>query len=252
MTSTLDRALHSEWDRLADAGPGRPLRFTPDAVAELPEPARRRIRHAVEPGAPLATSVQLTMRGRIRLGAWRPFTATQILAPDGFVWTATARIAGLPVSGFDRWSAGSGQQRWRVAGLVPVVSVTGSEVSRSAAGRLAAELTALLPTAYAGASWAAGPDPDTAVATWRFDGQEEHVRLRVDPDGDLREITMQRWGEPGGAPFARYPFGVALGVERTFDGVRIPTRLRAGWGWGTPRQTEGEFFSAQITGAILR
>jgi hypothetical protein len=139
-----------------------------------------------------------------------------------------------------------------VAGLVPVVSATGPEVSRSAAGRLAAELTALLPTAYAGASWAAGPDRDTAVATWRFEGQDEHVRLRVDPDGGLREITMQRWGEPGGAPFARYPFGVALGVERTFDGVRIPTRLRAGWWWGTPRQTEGEFFSARITGAILR
>lgn len=250
MTSTLDRALHSEWDRLADPGSDRPVRFAPDTVADLPEPARRRLRHAVAPGARLATSLQLTMRGRIRLGAWRAFTATQILAPDGFVWSATARVAGLPVSGFDRWSAGSGQMHWRLAGLVPVVSATGPDVSRSAAGRLAAELTALLPTAYADASWAAGPDPDTAVATWRIDGQDEDVRLRVDPDGGLREITMQRWGDPGGAPFARYPFGVAVGAERVFDGVRIPTRLRAGWWWGSPRQTE--FFTAEITGAILR
>jgi len=252
MTSTLDRALHAEWDRLAGTGPDGPFRFAPDTAADLPEPARRRIRHAIAPGARLAASVQLTMRGRIRLGAWRPFTATQILAPDGFVWSATARIAGLPVSGFDRWSAGSGQMRWRLAGLVPVLSATGPDVSRSAAGRLAAELTALLPTAYAGARWADGPDPDTAVATWRIDGQDEHVRLRVDPDGGLREIGMQRWGNPGGAAFARYPFGVAVGAERVFDGVRIPTRLRAGWWWGTARQTEGEFFSAEITGAIFR
>jgi hypothetical protein len=54
------------------------------------------------------------MRGHIRLGGWRPFTAQQVLAPSGFVWAATARVAGLPVTGFDRYSSGTGQMRWRL------------------------------------------------------------------------------------------------------------------------------------------
>jgi hypothetical protein len=60
---------------------------------------------------------------------------------------------------------------------------------------------------------------------------------------------MQRWGNPNGEPFGRYPFGVAIEGEKTFAGVTIGSQLRAGWWWGTDRQSEGEFFRATITGA---
>src|SRR3712207_9074453 len=84
-------------------------------VAGLPEPARRWLTHALAPGTPLWPSVVLTMRGEIRLGAWRPFTATQVLRPPhGFVWAATARVAGLPVVGYDRYGSGSGEVNWRL------------------------------------------------------------------------------------------------------------------------------------------
>ena len=87
------------------------------------------------------------------LHAWRDppgrlatSVARQVLAPPrGFVWAATARFIGIPVIGFDRLSSGSGQMRWRLGGLVPVVSATGPDVTRSAAGRLAGE-TVLVPT----------------------------------------------------------------------------------------------------------
>ncbi len=62
-------------------------------------------------------------------------------------------------------------------------------------------------------------------------------------------VVLQRWGNPGGAPFGRYPFGRAVEAERTWSGVTIASVLRAGWWWGTDRQDEGEFFRARITGA---
>lgn len=43
--------------------------MTPDVAP------RRWLLHAVAPGTPLWTSVQLTMRGQLELGEWRPFTA---------------------------------------------------------------------------------------------------------------------------------------------------------------------------------
>jgi hypothetical protein len=239
--------VRQDWEALA-AGAGTAEPFDPAAVAGLPAAARRWLTHAIAPGTPLAPSVVLTMRGEIRLGAWRRFTATQVLAPPrGFVWAATARVLGLPVTGFDRYSRGSGQMDWRLAGLVPVMRASGADVTRSAAGRLAGEM-ALAPTTYRGATWTAGADDDSAVATWRIDEQEESAEFSVAADGRLLGVLMQRWGNPSGEPFGRYPFGVAVEAERTLAGVTIASQLRAGWWWGTERQAEGEFFRARITG----
>ncbi len=250
-TPPVPRAAHSvrrDWELLAD--PGQPLEpFDVAMVADLPEAARRWLTHAISPGTLLWPAVVLTMHGEIRLGAWRPFTATQVLAPPrGFIWAATARFLGLPVIGFDRYSSGSGQMNWRLGGLVPVMTATGADVTRSAAGRLAGEM-ALAPTTFRGATWTPGADDDHAISTWRIDDQNVRAEFSIGADGRLLGVVMQRWGNPNGEPFGRYPFGVDIEAERTFSGVTIGSELRAGWWWGTDRQAEGEFFRATITEA---
>jgi hypothetical protein len=245
------REVHEDWLSLSQPT-GQPDAFEPAMLAGLPEPARRWLTHAIAPGTPLFGTVDLTMRGQIRLGAWRPFTARQVLAPpSGFIWAATARLFGLPVRGFDRYSRGSGQMRWRLLGLIPVMAGTGSDVTHSAAGRLAGEAV-LLPTAFRHARWSPGPTADTATATWRIDQHTQDVDLQIDAHGRLRSLVEQRWGNPDRAPFGRYPFGVTVEAEGTFAGITIPARFRAGWWWGTDRQDDGEFFRAHITDATFR
>jgi len=240
------RSVRREWDLLCSST-DHPTAFEPSMVAGLPEPARRWLTHAIAPGTPLWQAVELSMRGQIRLGAWRPFTARQVLAPPrGFIWAATARFLGIPVVGFDRYSSGSGQMRWRLGGVIPVMTATGADVTRSAAGRLAGEM-ALVPTTFAAATWTPGSDDDRVVLTWRIGEEDESAELQIGPDGRLVGVVMQRWGNPNGAPFGRYPFGVAIEAEQTFTGVTIGSRLRAGWWWGTDREAEGEFFRADIT-----
>ncbi|MCD1144696.1 hypothetical protein LQU92_05485 [Kocuria sp. LUK] len=222
-------------------------------LAALPEPARRWLEHAVPPGTPAWTTAEVVMTGRIRLGGrWRRFRARQLLAPGrGFVWAARTRVLGLPVTGFDAWGPEGGELRWRVLGLVPVVTGRGTDVDRSAAGRLAGE-SVTVPTACLGAVWSAGPDPDTAVLSWDLGGQREDCTLRVDPGGRLTELRMQRWGDPDGTGFARRAFGADFTGEVVAGGVRLPERLWAGWDRGTARQAGGEFFRARIEGVILR
>jgi hypothetical protein len=245
------RRVRKDWAELC-APTTHPTVFNPAVVAGLPEPVRRYLAHAIAPGTPLWQSVEVSMVGHIKIGAWRPFTATQVVAqPRGYIWAANARLFGIPVMGYDRLSGGTGEMRWRLLDLLSVVSTDGPDMARSAAGRLASEI-ALIPTAFGGATWIGGDRPDTAVASWGSGEQEERVELHLGPAGQLRSVLMQRWGNPDGRPFDRYPFGVTVDGERTDAGVTLPAVVRAGWWRGTDRQDSGEFFRARITKVTFR
>ena len=244
------RPVRQEWDRLSvDGPPAEP--FDVAMLVDLPEPARRWLTRAVAPGTPLWRSVELTMHSEIRLGSWRRFTATQVAAPAaGYIWAARASIFGVPVVGYDRLSSGTAEMRWRLLGLIPVMTAQGPDITRSAAGRLASEFV-MVPTTFGAATWRPGDRPDTAVATWRIGAEQVDVEVRVGADGQLLDVLLQRWSNAGGGPFGYHPFGVTVEAERTFAGITVPSTLRAGWWWGTDRQGEGEFFRARITDAIF-
>lgn len=220
-----------------------PVPFSADATAGLPEPVRRWLASAVADGTPLARAVELHMHGEIFLGRWSPFTAVQRLSVDGgFVWAATARLLGLPVRGFDRWTSGTGEMRWRLFGAVPMASATGADVTRSAAGRHAGELLAALPTA------ALAPevrwrllDDDRAVATVEVGDGRHEVTVTVGADGALTELAMQRWGPLGRGAFGERPFGATFEGELVAGGLRVPRRVTAGYGFGTDRWAQEQF-----------
>jgi Family of unknown function (DUF6544) len=142
---------------------------------------------------------------------------------------------------------GAAVRAWAL-GLVPVARAEGPDVTRSGAGRLAAEMiwlpSALLPGA--GVEWE-GVDTDTARFRATIAGQPVAVEVRVDAAGLPVAVSMLRWGDPEGrGGFGEVPFGAELSGHRRFDGHTIPTRIRAGWGVGagfTP------FMEAEITEA---
>lgn len=231
-----------DWVRLGEGG-GQPAVFGSAAVSGLPEPVRLWLMHAIAEGAPLARSVELRMSGEIKLGRWSPFAGVERLSADGgFVWAATARPLGLPVRGFDRWTRGSGEMRWRLFGRVPVLRGSGADVTRSAAGRHAGELLLLLPTAALGpeVSWRSH-DTHSAVATVQTGSDRHEVTVTVGPDGALTELVLQRWGPLGHGAYGPQPFGVTVHGELEVDGVRIPRRITAGWHYGTDRWPQGQF-----------
>ena len=243
------RHIRHEWAELSSL-PASGEAFDSGRTTNLPAPVGKWLHHSIRQGTPLAAAAWLRMRGHIRLGTWRPFTATQVLAPGiGFIWAATTNVAGIPVLGYDKYANQVGEMRWRIGGLIPVMSARDTDISRSAAGRLAAE-SVLAPTSFAGARYSS--DDAGVHATWSINSHQETIDLDISSDGQLRGLCMQRWGNPGSAPFGRYPFGVAFESDREFGGVTIPTEVRAAWWWHTEKQAEGEFFRATITDAAFR
>ncbi len=228
--------------------------FRPENLAGLPEPARRYLQRAIAPGIPLASAVRLQMQGEIKLKEWLPFTAEQVISLSrGMIWKASVRLYAAPITGADSIVDGEGQMRWRLFGLIPIVTASGPDTTRSTAGRLQAE-SVWLPSVFChqNIEWAA-PAPDQATARFAVQGHSGEVTLVLDDGGQLKRINMQRWGNPEGAAFHYANFGGIAAEERTFSGYTIPTSLRVGWNLvGDHFEGDGEFFRVTVTRADFR
>jgi len=233
------------------------LPFEPSMLDGVPEPARRYLARAIAPGTLLATSVRLGLEGSIRLSADGPparMTSEEVLAPArGFVWSGRVRAGMLPIRGYDLYADGKGEMLWWLAGLLPVVRVSGPDFDRSAIGRFVGEAV-LVPSMLlpgAGVRWDAVSE-GAATVRRTVDGEEVACKLRIDPEGRLTEAELPRWnGDGSNGPIGYLPFRVRFsGGERTFDGYTIPARFEAGW--HPEGGTFEPFFEAQVTQAEYR
>lgn len=237
-----------DWHELAESTDGFRV-FDAALTEELPDPVRRWLVHAISPGTSLLTGVHVEAHGHVRLGRdWRVFVSRQrARLEDGFVWAATARLGPVPITGFDRYTHGTGQMCWRALRRIRVMSQSGDEVTRSARGRHVAEILVAAPAAALdpGVRWEP-VDYRHAIAHLSVDGVEHSVTVDVDPVGRLRQVEMDRWGTPPGRPFGNYRFGAVLGEERRYDGYLVPTEIVTGWHFGTDRWAEGVFLRARV------
>ena len=183
-----------------------------------------------------------------------PFRAQEVIRSDrGLIWQAAVRMKALPISGYDRFLDGAGEMRWKLLGLIPIIRASGADITRSAVGRFAAE-SVWLPSLLLApdVSWAVG-DSNVVRVTLNVNGQAAEMEFVMDESGCLRNMTMQRWGNPEGGQFHRASFGAIVEDESTFGGYTIPTKLRIGWYFGTQRfEAEGEFFRCPIDDAAFR
>lgn len=240
-------------DALFDAAPASAATFDPAAVAHLPEPAQRYLVHAIAPETPLASAVRLRMHGSIKLKGWHPFTAEEVIVRDrGLVWRAKMRFAGATMRGFDCFLDGEGAMQWKLGGVLPLIRAEGPDITRSSAGRFAAEAV-WLPSLFCSerVAWEAG-DTSVAHAHLVVDAHDEDLALTLS-GGSLQSVALSRWGNPDGLDFRDVEFGAAVDQEATFGGYTIPVRLRVGWYFGSDRfEDEGKFFQATVDDAVFR
>ncbi|MEH1875065.1 DUF6920 family protein [Nostoc sp.] len=244
--------------------------FHSDELSHLPEAARRYLQHAIAPGTKIASAVRLYMHGEIKLKSWIPFKAEQVICWErGLIWSATAWMNGLPIVGSDRIIDGVGSMQWKLLGIFPVMSATGSDITRSAVGRLQAE-SVCLPSALCADDilWTSTDSShsdsnlDSSLhSSFLVQGERAELDFTIESakprlrqqTGRLKTFKLPRWNNLDGSEFHYMDFGGIMEEERTFSGYTIPTRLRIGWYFGTKRfESEGEFFRATIDDAIYR
>ena len=244
------------WDKLTQPTALQTGRFDPTTTEQLPDPGRRLLLRALPDGISLSTTVELEMTGNIKLGSkWLPFEATQILrAPVGFVWQPVVGGRFLRFSGADVLGPDGARMEFRFHGKIPVVKASGSDVDKSAAGRLAAETVAWLPqalTPQAGAVWTPISDETASVAIATPSGPID-VKVSVDEDGRIESMSLQRWNDSADPPRQESFGGSVGGHYETPSGVLVAGSGTVGWRWDTPDQDDGVFFHYTITNALHR
>jgi hypothetical protein len=181
------------------------------------------------------------MHGEIKIGKdWHPFKGEEVICWDrGMIWRVRIWMNGLPI--------------WVAEQVVDGVGAGGEDNTRSAVGRVQSE-SVWLPSVLCSPdiSWAE-LDASQVQATFKSLGEPAKLTLTVTEQGILKQVKLNRWGNPGGGAFQYSDFGGIVEAIGTFDGYTIPTRLRVGWLFGSERfESEGEFFRCTIDKAIYR
>lgn len=225
-------------------------RYDTTMIAGLPVPAQRYFRRAMSEPLLLPRRVEIVMRGEIRTSPqseWMPFEGRQVLARGaGFLWEADVDMGALMwLKGADYYYEGAGRVWFSLNSLIPVVTASGPIVDRSAAGRYLIEQILIPPALLPlyGGEWTAVDDQHAEVRVEQ-DGVEGNITLRIDEDGNPLHVVMPRILDDGQGNEIVKPFGVRFEAYDTFAGITVPTKLAAGWDFGTDDYFE--FFIAEF------
>lgn len=127
---------------------------------------------------------------------------------------------------------------WKLFGIFPVMKASGSDVTRSARGRLEGELLHWLPSSLLLDS-VHFEEVGGSVLRITREGSPTMVDVELDSQGRPRSTKFNRWGNPDGKGYREEIFCVHVEEERKFGGFTVPSRIRAGW-------ADQDFFRAVI------
>lgn len=248
--------LMAAYDRAVAALPaveaGAPL--TEADLAHLPPPVRAYVARSGALGRPRPAWFEATWTGRIRRGPdapWMTFVARQhnTVRPAARFFSLRATLGGLPVDVLHAYVDDAARMDGRLLSLIPILAVSGDEMTRAETVTLLNDLAILAPGALV----------DPALAWTPIDARSARVRYTVGPntvtavlhfdaDGRLSDfVSDDRLAEVDGA-LLPWRWSTPITDYRRFGPYEVATS-----GAGTWHPPEGAFvyFEGQLTGLVV-
>jgi hypothetical protein len=209
---------------------------TEQELREWPEPMARYMRFSGVVGKPRISAVHVLHSGRFKPAPtkpWMPIVGEYSITTKkpSFAWYGRVRAApGIGMVAFDSYSEGRGRMLVKVMSLFTIVDDRSDQVSRSAFGRLVAELT-MAPTFFLDRGRVSytqtGPDQVRCTVT---DGTfSTDADFSVNRDGSLDRVVVMRYFDRGGGKATLERFTAKPSAPKTFTGRRLPSRFDGIW-----------------------
>ena len=216
---------------------------TADDLVRLPEPIRRYLHACGAVGHSRVLSVAARMHGRIRSAPdapWMPFAAEQV---DVFgarptrMFYLTATRALVPIQGYHRFFGSAASMRIVAAGLWPVSTLSGEELSTSETVTLFNDIAILAPSALLApeVTWGAvssRTDGAHAVqARFTRAGRVVSAELVIGADGALLDFVSDDRSatEPDGQTMTRRRWSTPMRDVRSFGQIRLASKGEGRW-----------------------
>ena len=229
-----------------------PAMVTETSLAPLPKAVQTYLRRAGALNHPRVRNFHAEFTAEMRGGpdeSWMQATADQyeFFDPMARLFFMRASRSGVPFKVFHRYVGDAATMDVRVAGIVPVASLSGAEMTKSETVTLFNDMCVLAPATLIDApvTWAVR-DEHTVRGTFTNAGYTVSADLIFGDDGDLIDFRSDDRSMSEGKTMRRLPWTTPLSDYRSFGDVRLAAVGEARWTDGGRTWTYGRFVLKSI------
>ena len=210
-------------------------KLTEADLAGLPSLVSRYLRRAGVVGRPPVASLHAVFKARMRNGRdapWMNATVDQwnFMEPKARLFLMTASRGGIPFTAFHRYVGDSATFKVYVAGIFPIIRVSGPTMTRSETVTLFNDMCFLAPATLIdpAISWST---LDASHVRAEFANASHRITavLTFDEAGDLVNFRSEDRYQNDGKVERRLPWITPVSGYREFDGARLFTTADACW-----------------------
>jgi len=216
----------------------------------VPPLAKKFINNSIKNGTKIPKTAILDIEGKMRTkidetAPWNDISSKEILSKNGFVWKAELKSGPLILKGADYYFENNSEINFALYGLIPVVKESNKDITKSASGRLAIELMVWNPwTVFMNKHTEfKDVDSETFSVSFEIDGEPVTVYLKIDDEGNLKEVYMNRWNKLENDSYEYIPFGGTISDQLEQNGLKIAKTLNVGWNYGSREYVQTFYFN---------
>jgi len=220
---------------LSEAGKPSEEIVSENDLSELPFPVKNWLMSSGVVGKPKPQTVYLRQKFDMKLKPgqenWYKADAEQYFTTKSpaFIWTVKLRMSPvIKISGRDKFKDGKGEMQMKMNSIINLGNESGEKMDEGTLQRYLGEMV-WFPSAVLNPyiTWE-GMDSLTAKATMNYCGTTGSGIFHFDEKGNfVRYSTMRFMGNDPDAK--RYGWVITVDDYAVFEGIRIPSKMRATW-----------------------
>ena len=225
------------------------IALTATDLRHLPSAVQRYILLTGAVGRPRVYDFRARVHGRIRSGAgsrWMPLAAEQynfVRAPARLFYLR-ASMFGIPVQGYHRFVGPEATMRVKAAGVVPIVTASGGEMTRSETVTLFNDMCIMAPAALIdpAIAWET-VDARRVKARFSNAGHSIEAELWFSDSGELANfVSDDRYQSTANGTLRRVRWSTPVGGYRAYAAARLASSGEGRW-----HEAGGEYAYIELT-----
>lgn len=253
------RSRFAHDSRAALAKPMRTAPIVTDAdLASLPPLMQTYLRRVGAVGRPRVRNFRVVFDAQMRGSATAPWMQAiaeqyEFFDPPARLFFMRASRSGVPFDAYHRYVGDGATFQVRVAGLIPVVDIQGSIITKSETVTLLNDIVILAPAAVLDLpiTWETTGE-HTVRATFTNAGHAVSAVIRFDAAGDLVGFVSNDRYQSDAKGDRSFPWSTPVSGYREVDGIRIGAEAEANWIEPSGEWTYGRFAIKEIAYNVER